>query len=187
MKRWISLAAAVLALAATPAVASASQGSVHFGPIDSSSGDSGTCGPDWANDTYKRVFDASTTPNADGTYNVTERFIAGRFVTVAGPSPDACDPSGTAGSTVAGGMTGSFNGNFVIVVTGGTFNPDATCNPTSCGTTADFIATVYGAAATYNVTSFGFTYHANGPDLIQREWRNASPDQGGNGGDIRST
>jgi hypothetical protein len=46
---------------------------------------------------------------------------------------------------------------------------------------------VYGAAATYNVTSFGFTYHAHGPDLVQSEWRNASADQGGNGGDIRST
>jgi hypothetical protein len=49
------------------------------------------------------------------------------------------------------------------------------------------VATVYGAAATSNVTSFGFTYHANGPGLIQREWMNASADQGGNGGDIRTT
>jgi hypothetical protein len=187
MKRWISLAAAVLALAATPAVATASQESVHFGPIDSFSGDSGTCGPDWANDTYKRVFDASTTRNADGSYNVTESFISGRFVTVSGPSPDACDPTGTSGSTVAGGVTGTFNGNFLIVVTGGTFNPNASCDATSCGTTADFIATVYGVTETPNVTSFGFTYHGNGPDLVQREWRNASGDQGGNGGDIRST
>jgi hypothetical protein len=187
MKRWISLAAAVFALAATPAVATASQDSVHFGPINSGSSDSGTCGNNWANDTYKRVFDASTTQNADGTYTATESFIAGRFVTVAGPSPDACDPSGKLGSTVAAGVTGSFNGNFLIVVSGGSFNPAATCDPTSCGTTADFVATVYGAAATYNVTSFGFTYHGNGPDLVQREWTNASADQGGNGGDIRST
>jgi hypothetical protein len=187
MKRWLSLAAAVFALAATPAVATAAQDSVHFGPINSSSGDSGTCGPDWANDTYKRVFDASTTANPDSTYSVTERFISGRFVTIAGPSPDACDATGIIGSTIADGVTGSFNGNFVIVVTGGVFNPDATCDPTSCATTAAFVATVYGAAATSNVTSFGFTYHANGPGLIQREWRNASADQGGNGGDIRST
>ena len=187
MKRWISLAAAVLALAATPAVATASQDSVHFGPINSGSSDSGTCGNDWANDTYKRVFDASTAPNPDGTYTATESFIAGRFVTVAGASPDACDPSGTLGSTVAAGVTGTFNGNFLIVVSGGSFNPSATCDATSCGTTVDFVATVYGASATYNVTSFGFTYHGNGPDLVQREWRNASADQGGNGGDIRST
>ena len=187
MKRWLSLAAAVFALAATPAVASADQASVHFGPITSGSGDSGTCGPDWATDTYKRVFDASTTANPNGTYTATESFISGRFVTVAGPSPDACDATGTKGSTIADGVTGSFNGNFVVVITGGVFNPDATCDPTSCGTTAAFVATVYGAAATYDVPSFGFTYHANGPGLIQREWRNASADQGGNGGDIRST
>jgi hypothetical protein len=187
MKRWLSLAAAVFALAATPAIATASQDSVHFGPINSGSGDSGTCGPDWAKDTYKRVFDASTTTNLDGTYNVTESFISGRFVTVAGPSPDACDPTGTPGSTIADGVTGSFSGNFVLVVSDGVFNSDATCDPTSCGTTAAFVATVYGTAATYNVPSFGLTYHANGPGLIQREWMNASTDQGGNGGDIRST
>jgi hypothetical protein len=187
MKRFLSLAAAILALAATPAAVTASQDSVHFGPIESSSPDSGTCGNNWASDTYRRVFDASTSASSDGTFTATETFISGRFVTVAGPSPDACDPSGTPGSTVAGGVTGSFNGNFLIVVTGGTFNPNATCDPTSCGTTAGFVATVYGPTATYNVTSFGFTYHANGPDLIQREWRNASPDQGGNGGDIRSS
>jgi hypothetical protein len=186
MKRWISLAAALFALAATPIIATASQDSVHFGPIDSGSPDSGTCGNNWANDTYKRVFDASTSPNPDATYTATESFVAGRFVTVAGSSPDACDPSGALGSTVADGVTGSFNGNFVIVVSGGAFNPAATCDPTSCGTTAGFVAAVYGAAATYNVTSFGLTYHGNGPDLIQREWRNASADQGGNGGDIRS-
>jgi hypothetical protein len=49
------------------------------------------------------------------------------------------------------------------------------------------VATVDGAGASFNVTSFGLMYHANGPDLIQREWMNASADQGGNGGDIRST
>src|SRR5450759_3973093 len=134
-----------------------------------------------------RVFDASTVPNTGGTYNVTESFISGRFVTVAGPSPDSCDPTGTKGTTIGDGVTGSFNGNFLVVVTDGVFNSDATCDPTSCGTTAAFLATVYGAGATFNVTSFGFTYHANGPDPNQREWSNASADQGGNGGDIRST
>jgi hypothetical protein len=184
MKRWLFVTAAVLSLAALPATASAAQSSVHYGPINSGSSDSGTCGNDWANDTYKRLFDAGTMQNSDLTYDVTESFIAGRFVTVAGPSPDACDPSGTADTTISAGVTGSFHGNFVIVVTGGTYNPDATCDASSCGTTADFVATVYGGSATYDVTSFGFTYHANGPGLSSREWRNASADQGGNGGDI---
>jgi hypothetical protein len=188
MKRWLSLAAAVVALMATPILGTASQDSVHFGPINSGSPDSGTCGNDWANDTYKRVFDASTTPSG-GTYTVTESFIAGRFVTVEGASPGACEnapqPTGNSG-TIAAGVTGSFNGNFQIVITGGVFNPDATCD-TGCDTTANFVATVYGDTATYDIPSFGFTYHANGPGLIQREWFNASGDQGGNHGDIRST
>lgn len=186
MKRWLSLAISILALAVAPATVMAGQGSVHFGPINSGSGDSGTCGPDWANDTYKRVFDAATVPNADSTYSVTESFIAGRFVTVAGPSPDACDPNGVAGSTIGAGVTGSFNGNFLVIVSGGVFEPNATCE-SGCDTTAGFVATVYGAAATFNVTSFGFNYHANGPGLLQREWQNASADQGGNLGDIRSS
>jgi hypothetical protein len=185
MKRWLSLAISILALAAMPATVMAGQDSVHFGPISSGSGDSGTCGPDWANDTYMRVFDAATT-RTGGTYTVTESFIAGRFVTVAGPSPDACDPTGIAGSTIAADVTGSFNGNFQVVVSNGSFNPSATCD-SGCDTTAGFVATVYGTAATYDVPSFGFTYHANGPGLIQREWHNASADQGGNSGDIRTS
>jgi hypothetical protein len=186
MKRWLSLAAAVVALVVSPVAGTASQDSVRYGPINSGSSDSGTCGNDWANDTYKRVFDASTSPNPDHTYSVTETFISGRFVTVAGPSPNGCDPvTGTSG-TIGEGVTGSFNGNFQIVITHGVFDPNATCD-TGCDTTAHFVATVYGAAATYDVPSFGFTYHANGPGLIQREWFNASGDQGGNHGDIRST
>jgi hypothetical protein len=187
MKRWLSLAAAVLALVALPATVAASQESVHFGPIDSGSTDSGTCGNDWANDTFKRVFDASTSTNADGTYSVTESFIDGRFVTVKGFSPGGCETVPPTLGMVAAGVTGSFSGNFQIVVTGGTFNPNATCDPTSCGTTADFVKTVYGPGATRDIPSFAFTYHANGPGLVEREWHNASPDEGGNSGDIRTS
>jgi hypothetical protein len=185
MKRWLSLIVSILALAAMPMAASAGLASVHYGPISSGSLDSGTCA-NWANDTYLRTFDAATTPNADLTYTVTETFIDGRFVTLPGPSPDACDPTGILGSTIRAGVTGSFSGNFVIVVSHGVFNPNATCD-SGCETTAGFVATVYGTSATYDIPSFGFTYHANGPDLVQREWHNASADQGGNGGDIRSS
>jgi hypothetical protein len=185
MKRWLSLAISILALAVAPTTVMAGQDSVHFGPIISGSPDSGTCRPVWANDTYMRVFDAATTTTG-GKYTVTESFIAGRFVTVAGSSPDACDPTGIAGSTIGDGVTGTFSGNFQVVVSNGVFNPSAACD-SGCDTTAGFVASVYGAAATYDVPSFGFTYHANGPDLIQREWHNASGDQGGNSGDIRSS
>ncbi len=185
MKRWLSLAISILALALAPATVTAGQDSVHFGPISSGSPDSGTCRPVWANDTYMRVFDAGTTPSA-GVYNVTESFIAGRFVTTKGSSPGACESGTNDGGMIGDGVTGTFSGNFLIVVSNGTFNPDATCD-TGCDTTAGFVQTVYGSAATYDVPSFGFTYHANGPDLVQREWHNASADQGGNSGDIRSS
>ena len=184
MKRWLSLAISILALSVAPTTVMAGQDSVHFGPINSGSTDSSTCGGDWANDTYKRVFDAATTPNADRTYNVTESFIAGRFVTVAGSSPGACESGTNDGGMIGDGVTGTFNGNFVIVVSKGTFNPNATCD-SGCDTTAGFVATVYGSTS-YDIPSFGFTYHANGPDLSQREWHNASADQGGNSGDIRN-
>jgi hypothetical protein len=185
MKRWLSLTVSILAFAAMPLTASG-QDSVRYGPISSGSPDSGTCGNDWANDTYMRVFEAATSPNTDGTYSAVETFISARFLTLAGPSPDACDPTGVKGSTIAGGVTGTFTGNFMIVVSHGTFNAGATCD-SGCDTTAGFVATVYGTAATYDIPSFGFTYHANGPDLIQREWHNASADQGGNSGDVRTS
>lgn len=184
MKRWLSLAVSILALAATPATVMAGHDSVHFGPINSSSPDSGTCRPVWANDTYKRLFDAATTPTG-GVYMATESFIDGRFVTIAGSSPGACESGTNTGGTIGDGVTGSFSGNFQVVVSNGTFNSNATCE-SGCDTTAGFVATVYGAAATYDVPSFMFTYHANGPDLVQREWQNASADEGGNSGDIRN-
>jgi hypothetical protein len=188
MKRWTSLAAAILALALTPVLATADQGAVRYGPFFSGSTDSGTCGPDWANDTFKRVFDASTTPNANRTFSATESFIEGRFVTMAGKSPGACNnPTAPTGGMVRAGVQGSFHGSFEIVITAGTFNSNASCDQTTCDTTKKFVATVYGAGATYTTgPSFVFTYHAEGDELPQRMWHNASPDQGGNFGDIRS-
>jgi hypothetical protein len=37
------------------------------------------------------------------------------------------------------------------------------------------------------VTTFFFHYTASAQGLIQHDWTNASPDRGGNRGDIRST
>ena len=182
-----ALFVALVGTAVAPAASMAAQPFRHYGPFDSESPDSGTCGNNWASDTYKRHFQAATTPNADTTYTVIESFISGRFVTEAGFSPDACDPSGTLGSTIVAGVTGNFKGNFTVIVTGGVYNPDATCTQSTCDTTDGFVKTVYGPTATWEVSSFGLTYHANGPGLIQREWHNASADQGGNSGDIRSS
>jgi hypothetical protein len=194
MNRWISFVVAIVALAAMPVVATASDrqegpGNVSYGPFASGSPDSATCGGDWADDTYKRVFEASTTRNANGTYSATEFFIAGHFVTRLHSSPGACNIPGTnTGGMIRAGVTGTFHGDFGIVVTGGNFNPNADCNQTTCDTTAKWVHTVYGAASTYTTgPSFEFTYHAHGEGLLMDMWHNASADRGGNFGDIRSS
>jgi len=72
------------------------------------------------------------------------------------------------------------DGSFDIVVSNGTYNPNATCTVATCGTTAGFIATVFGPTATSTIPTFAFHYSA-GKD---GEWKNASADRGGNHGDI---
>lgn len=51
-----------------PPATPSSNATQHYGPYTSMSADSGTCGNDWANDTYDRHF--SVKPNNDGTYTV---------------------------------------------------------------------------------------------------------------------
>ena len=153
----------------------------HYGPFPSTSPDSGTCGNFWATDTFDRFFRVQTSPNADGTYSVTEQFKDGSFVTDAGPSPGGCDTN--PGGTVAAGVTGQMQGSFLIVITGGTYNPAASCDETSCGTTAGFVATVFVPEARYDVPTFRRRYNAR----TNGEWKNASADRGGNQGDITGT
>src|SRR3982074_3119963 len=95
----------VLALSiawATPAAAA----SARYGPFPRSSTLSATCGNEWAVDAFDRTFTASTTRNADGTYTVREDFTRGSFVTLAGPSPQACDANRGTGGIVGPGHAG---------------------------------------------------------------------------------
>ena len=152
--------------------------SQDYGPFHSTSPDSGTCGNDWANDSFDRVFTVSGN-------HVVERFEHGSFVTFVGPSPGACETSKTLpgnGHIIAPGVTGRMGGVFDVVVTGGSPNPNAHCTAATCGTTAGFIATVYGPGATYTIPTYYFVYHANAG--ISRTWINASADRGGDHGDI---
>ena len=159
----------------------------QYGPFASTSPDSGTCGNEWATDTFDRHFRANTSPNPDGTYNLVEEFKKGTFVTNAGPSPGACQdsapPAGN-GNTVAAGLNGKMDGSFTIIVHNGVFNPNGTC-PTVC-TTSGFIGAVYGPAAQASylanpdIPTFLFHYNANN----HGDWKNASTDRGGNHGDI---
>ena len=173
-------------------------GTQHYGPYNSMSTDSGTCGNDWANDTFDRHF--TVRKNPDGTFLVVEQFKDGSFITPASDSPavnfspGACQNGPPAG-VVNAGVTGSLDGYFIIPLPAGetqTSN-DPHCNAmtltnANCDTMT-FVNTHFTPmcySATCPVTTFFFHYSAGDQMLVQHEWKNASPDRGGNHGDIRS-
>lgn len=59
----------------------------HYGPYASGSTDSGTCGNDWANDTFDRHFTVHSNP--DGTFTVIEQFKNGAFTNACVGQPPA--------------------------------------------------------------------------------------------------
>ena len=169
----------------------------HYGPYSSTSTDSGTCGNDWANDTFDRHF--TVRRNMNGTFLVVEQFKDGSFLTPASDSPPlnfspgACQNSAIPQGIVNAGVTGSLHGYFIIsnVMTQTSASPY--CNAfamtnTNCDTTT-FINTHFAPCypVTCTVTTFLFHYSAGDQALIQHEWKNASADRGGNSGDIRSS
>jgi len=164
-------------------------GTQHYGPFASSSGDSGTCGPDWAQDTFDRHFTVRN--NGNGTFTVVEQFKNGAFITPAVPpnppaSPGACDTD--MGGMIVAGKTGDLHGYEIITVTGMQTSPDQSCIagvPSAPCTTAGFISSHF--AGTFTVSTFFFHYSAGDQMLAVREWKNASCDRGGNSGDIAST
>ena len=174
------------------APASSGTSTTYYGPFASGSPDSGTCGNDWATDTFNRHFTVFQDRN-DGSLLVVEQFKDGSFVTTSGFSPGACQ-TGPAAGTVAGGVTGSLHGYFVVPLPSGTFQSsfDSSCvagSPSIPCTTTGFINSHFSPSCyptTCHVTAFFFHYTAAGQGLIINEWKNASSDRGGNHGDIRS-
>jgi hypothetical protein len=160
-------------------------GSFSDGPYASTSKDSGTCGNDWAIDLFNRNFTATLPANGDGTYSVKETFTKGSFITIAGQSPAACDANDAShGATIAEGISGKMKGSFMISVSNGAFNPNGSCERDSDGqcTTAGWIKGYFGDSATYQVTTFTFTYTgAKHQGLQFKTWTNADT---GNIGDI---
>ncbi len=152
----------------------------HFGPFAGSSPDSGTCGNDWAHDTFKRFFTVNRAP--DGSFRLREDFKEGKFVTFAGASPGDCETVGPHGSTLSAGIRGNFHGFLAGPVTGGTFDRNATCGTPCNG--GKFLTAFFGPTAVWNVNTFKFNYHAEAAHIAFRNWQNASADQGGNQGDI---
>jgi len=180
-----------LTLVLTPASANASP-TEHYGPYPSGSPDSGTCGTDWAQDTFNRHFTVRT--STDGTIVVVQQFKKGSFETIAAPSPGSCDDTdGSPPGPVHAGKTGSMHGYWIHTLPPGTTQTshDSSCvagAPNAPCTTAGFINSHFSCAypTTCVVTTFFFHYAAGDQQLVEHEWKNASADRGGNHGDIRS-
>lgn len=186
------LTAVFAALVAVPFMASTASAASTFGPYPGGSVDSGSCGNNWANDTYQRTFTASV---VSGVVMVTETFSNGRFTTLAGKSAGACQAGPDNGGTIAAAVRGSFSGSesgpvtcgaiACVVPVGPVTIPPALLVPPN--TTDGFIKAIFGATATFNTTTFRFNYSADcGQSLVLRTWQNADPGSGGNVGDIKS-
>jgi hypothetical protein len=139
--------------------------------------DNGSCGQPWANDVVRRTFHVKK--NKDGSYTVTRR-DKGAFTTIGGASPGSCDTTGNHGLTVVPGVKGKLTGYIRGKVTGGTFNPNATCTAPDCGFTDVFITTFFGSGAEFSCFTnskdckFNFNYTApakSNTPLRYRHWQ----------------
>jgi len=181
----------------------------HYGPYASGSPDSGTCGNNWADDTFDRHFTVFT--EASG-ITIVEQFKNGSFITPSAgsvlfetppspspnPSPGACETSPVPQGTVDNGVTGSLHGYFVIPLQAGATQDSNSpyCNATTSSNTdctgTTFIETHFTSCyparcpVGFSVATFFDHYAAGGQGLIITEWKNASADRRGNHGDIRS-
>jgi hypothetical protein len=142
--------------------------------------DHGTCpNSTWATDTSMRTW--TVKKNKDGTFRVTRK-DKGTFVTLQGQSPGACDPTGKHGHMVNAGIKGKFRGYLTGTVSGGTFNPNATCAAACIGDTNAFIAAFFpGGTFTcsqgYAGCKFNFEYSSPDKSLVFHHWQ----DKGTNG------
>jgi hypothetical protein len=183
----------VLEELALVSLASSSDPSVkHIGPVTSNSPDSGTCGNDWAQDTFDRFYTIRRTSDP-AVFEVYEQFKNGSFITDAGFSPGACEETdGSPPGLVDDGVLGTMHGYILTLVTCDPTlltcpDPTATCTAGACDTTNGFIAEFFGPAALRNDEAYFFHYagyDGSNKALVAHEWKNASCNRGGNHGDI---
>jgi hypothetical protein len=161
----------------------------HYGPYASGSPDTGSCGNRWAEDVFDREFTVRS--NEDGTFSVVEQFKNGWLATVIGPSPGACETGYTShGTVIVPGAVGEMTGYLVVSDAGAPTSTSPYCDATDpvnpvC-TTAIFVNTHFAPCYpfTCGVTTYYFHYAVGQPTPIYHEWKNASADRGGDGGDI---
>jgi hypothetical protein len=139
--------------------------------------DGGCAGNTWADDTIRRT--VKVHKNSDGSYRIREE-DKGIFVTNAGgvaASPGNCPENKSKhGTSVSLGKKGSVRGYITGTVTGGTFDPTASCSATPC-TQSLFIAAFFGPTASFSCQTsshdckFKYDYHAKHREgLTYRHW-----------------
>jgi hypothetical protein len=158
--------AVTLSAAAVPAVA----GVPVNGPYLFSSPFDSTCGPQVGQvlGTFTATAPAA---NPDGSYDIHVK-VSGTFVTLAGPSVNACNTSTGAnnGKTVREGVSGSYVSTAVIHLTSATYTRTTTC-PRDQNGACDFVPYLrhaYGSGVAFNQTSLHAVLHSNAPRLLQR-------------------
>ena len=136
-------------------------------------------GTPWANDVLTRTY--SVHANHDGTFRVTRR-DKGHFTTIGGPSPGSCPNDKHHGTVVRAGVTGKTVGFLTGTVSGGTFNPKATC-VAECFTDT-FITTFFGSGATFSCfvdspdCKFNYNYTAPAQNLKFHHWQDKGKGSG---------
>jgi hypothetical protein len=187
-RRTAAVVAGVVMIGASLVAAQAASANTVIGPgpvvpFD----DFETCGNQWANTTNTPKFIVGP-QNFDGSYNVTLQ-LAIKFTSVAGQSPGACAPDTTGGSTILNNVKGGGSGQLKFSVTGGTFDPGATCD-TNCYTEAvyydegPFTTAFFGAGATWTpaVSSITSTYRFSSGNsvLVHNSYNSLWPSGGFN-------
>jgi len=180
MSKWVTVAASICAAMGLVAAAAAAPPSGQ-GPYSvTNAPDTGCAGQTWATDNISRSYEVKKGP-ADSSGNKTyrlKRLSVGTFTTVAGQSPGGCAANTSPhGSTITAGVTGRLRGFLQGVVTGGTYNPNATCTGTCQTSSTAWVATFFGPSATFscladNAGPCTFEYHYTAPDshLPYRHW-----------------
>lgn len=184
LKRLLALPILAVAALSLAAFALANPGHGHKQPHPNKATvlihttDNGCAGTPWADDTIMRT--VKVHKNKDGSYRIREQ-DKGSFQTNAGglvASPGNCaENKSKHGHTVVAGVVGSLKGYLTGKVTGGTFNPSATCSTTPC-TQSMFIAAFFGSTAQFSCQTnskdckFDYDYHAKKDQhLLFRHWR----------------
>jgi hypothetical protein len=167
-------------LAMTATTTAAGQGVDRIGPLAGASDDGGSCGNQWAHDTYSLLL--TVKDNGDGTFNLRVDYKDGTFTTIEGRSPGACSSVNNHGTTLSGGVEGQMQGWLNETITSDSYDPNGCDNPDDCTTRTDAIVALFGAGAGQSDFTYNFEYHSSDKSLINRHWQDKST--GNDTGDV---